>query len=94
MKELIAHTRDLFARGMPLGQRVRADLRVDIELFSRGGLAVLDAIEVMGYNTLAERPAISRSKQVRLLGRALVTRLLAPWQSPASREASAVGRDA
>jgi squalene synthase HpnC len=94
MKELIAYTRDLFARGQPLAQKVRGELRVDIELFSRGGLAVLDAIEAMGYNTLEQRPAISRGKQARLLGRALVSRLFVPWQSAAGRESAAVGRDA
>ena len=36
-------------------------------MFSRGGLAVLDAIESSGYNTLNHRPAISKWKQVRLL---------------------------
>ena len=45
MKELIARTRELFAAGLPLIAMRRWSLRVDIELFSRGGLAVLDAIE-------------------------------------------------
>ncbi len=94
MKELIAYTRDLFQRGSPLAQQVRGELRVDIELFSHGGLAVLEAIEAMGYNTLAQRPAISRGKQARLLGRALVSRLFVPWQSAAGRESTAAGRDA
>jgi len=94
MQELIAYTRDLFHRGLPLARQVQRELSVDIELFSRGGLAVLEAIEAMGYNTLAQRPAISRGKQVRLLGRALVSRLFAPWQSAAGHETTAVGRDA
>ncbi|MBI3404330.1 MAG: squalene synthase HpnC [Acidobacteria bacterium] len=80
MKELIEYTRRLFTEGLPLARMVRPELRTDIELFSRGGIAVLDAIERMGYDTLHHRPAISRGKQVRLLGRALVTRLLAPFQ--------------
>jgi len=80
MRELIAYTRRLFAEGMPLARMVRPEMRVDIELFGRGGVAVLDAIEKMGYDTLHHRPVISRGKQVRLLGRALLTRLLAPFQ--------------
>jgi len=28
---------------------------VDLEMFSRGGLAVLDSIEAMGYDTLHRR---------------------------------------
>jgi squalene synthase HpnC/squalene synthase HpnD len=77
MRDLIARTRELFAAGLPLAQRVDPALRVDIEMFSRGGLAVLDAIETTGYNTLAHRPALSRATQVRLLGRALLSRLFA-----------------
>jgi 15-cis-phytoene synthase len=50
---------------------------VDIEMFSRGGLAVLDAIERMGYNTLEHRPSIPKSKQLRLLASALAGRLFA-----------------
>ncbi len=80
MKDLIARTYKLFTLGLPLARRVGPELRVDIELFSRGGLAVLEAIGAMGYNTLKRRPALSRSTQVRLLGRALVSRLFAPWQ--------------
>ena len=47
---------------------VDSALRVDIEMFSRGGLAVLDAIEAIGYNTLEHRPSIPKSKQVSLAG--------------------------
>ena len=36
-------------------------------MFSRGGLAVLDAIEAMGYDTLHHRPSISKAKQVDFL---------------------------
>ena len=72
MKELIARTRALFAAGAPLLNRVRGDLRVDIDLFTRGGLAVLDAIETIGYDTLHRRPAIGRSDRTRLLSRALL----------------------
>jgi len=75
MKEMIARTRELFAEGAPLAATLDSALRVDIELFSRGGLAVLDAIESSGYDTLHHRPSIGRGKQLRLLGRALAGRL-------------------
>jgi squalene synthase HpnC/squalene synthase HpnD len=77
MKELIARTRRLFEQGMPLAERVNSALRVDIEMFSRGGLAVLDSIEAIGYDTLQHRPAIPKSKQLQLLMRALFQRLFA-----------------
>ncbi len=60
MKSLIARTRELFEAGLPLAQRVDSGLRTDIELFSRGGMAILDAIEASGYNTLAHRPSLSK----------------------------------
>jgi squalene synthase HpnC len=85
MKELIARTRALFADGLPLANMVDGRLRIDLEMFSRGGLAVLDAIESIGYDTLHQRPAVSKGKQVRLLGRALASHLL----SKNSKQASA-----
>jgi len=60
MKDLIARTRVLFAEGFPLAQRVEGKLRVDLEMFSRGGLAVLEAIEKSGYNTFQHRPASAK----------------------------------
>jgi squalene synthase HpnC/squalene synthase HpnD len=76
MRELIARTRELFAEGWPLAATLESRLRLDIELFSRGGLAILDAIESMGYNTLAERPSIGGAKRVLLFGRALASQVL------------------
>jgi len=76
MKELIARTRELFEEGLPLSKKVQGKLSVDLEMFSRGGLAVLDAIEKMGYDTLNRRPKVSKGKQVRLLGRAIVAQVV------------------
>jgi squalene synthase HpnC len=76
MQDLIARTRALFAEGMPLSKTVEGRLSVDIEMFSRGGLAVLDAIEAMGYDTLHKRPAVSKVKQARLLARTLAAHLV------------------
>ena len=56
MKDLITRTRELFASGMPLVDRVEGSIRIDIEMFSRGGLAILDAIESSGYDTLESSP--------------------------------------
>jgi squalene synthase HpnC len=98
MKDLVARTRALFAEGAPLARRVSPELRVDIELFSRGGLAVLDAIESIGYDTLNRRPGLGRPAQARLLTRALISRLFAPWRSGTeggeSENASLAGRHA
>jgi squalene synthase HpnC/squalene synthase HpnD len=71
MASLIARTRQLFAAGRPLARTVQPFLRVDLEMFSRGGLAILDAIEASGYNTLEQRPSLSKWTQARLLGKTL-----------------------
>jgi squalene synthase HpnC/squalene synthase HpnD len=76
MKDLIARTRGLFVAGLPLARRVEGALRVDVEMFSRGGLAILDAIEASGYNTLSNRPALTKWKQVRLLAGAMSSKLV------------------
>jgi squalene synthase HpnC len=77
MKDLIARTRVLFDQGLPLARQVEGRLRIDLEMFSRGGMAVLEAIESTGYDTLNRRPAISKAKQAGLLGRVLLSQLFA-----------------
>jgi squalene synthase HpnC len=94
MRELIERTRPLFLKGLPLAEMVAPELRIDIELFSRGGLAVLDAIERTSYNTLEKRPAISRATQVRLLGRALLSRMFVPWLTGGEGGEGMAGRNA
>ncbi|MHB8412085.1 MAG: squalene synthase HpnC [Candidatus Acidiferrales bacterium] len=80
MKDLIARTRSLFATGAPLATRVAPEFRVDLEMFHHGGCAVLDAIESMGYDTLHRRPALGRGVQARLLGHALISRILSSFR--------------
>ena len=82
MKELVEYTRDLFQKGMPLASMVSGKLSVDLSMFSRGGLAVLDSIEAMGYDTLNRRPEVSKGKQVRLLGRAIVASMWGATPTP------------
>ena len=53
--------------GLPLIDRVDRRLAIDLELFSRGGLKVLDKIERQDYNVLAARPAISKIERVGIL---------------------------
>ena len=72
MKSLIARTRELFRAGQPLAQTVERFLRVDLEMFSGGGLAILAAIEASGYNTLEHRPSLSKWTQAKLLGKTLL----------------------
>jgi len=97
MKSLIARTREVFDAGLPLAHRVDGGLRTDIELFSRGGMAILDAVEASGYNTLSHRPSLSKWTKVQLLGRALGSRAFARSASSEKESplapASSVPRD-
>jgi len=51
-------------------------LRIDIDLFARGGLSLLDRIQQIGYRVWETRPVLTKTDFVRLffgsLGRALV----------------------
>ncbi|MGA2214111.1 MAG: squalene synthase HpnC [Bryobacteraceae bacterium] len=67
MRDAIEVARKLFLEGLPLVKTVDRRLAFDLELFSRGGLRVLDKIERQNYNVLARRPAISKLERVQLL---------------------------
>lgn len=67
MREIVAKARKLFLEGLPLAGMLDRRLAVDIELFSRGGMRVLDKIEQQDYDVLSRRPAISKSERVGLL---------------------------
>src|SRR5438477_8242743 len=67
MRETVGKARELFRIGLPLSGMVDRRLAVDLDLFSRGGLRVLEKIEAQDYNVLSSRPAISKAERVRLL---------------------------
>jgi squalene synthase HpnC len=67
MQEIVAKTRALFREGLPLAGLLDRRLALDIDLFSRGGMRILDKIEVQGYDVLTARPAISKTERVWLL---------------------------
>ncbi len=89
MKDLIARTRRLFGEGYPLAKMVDGRLSVDLEMFSRGGLAVVDAIEAQGYDTLNRRPSVGKAKQARLLGSVLLSQMFSRRRSQNSAPAGA-----
>ncbi len=74
LREAVNVTRDLFVKGFPLADSVDRRLAIDLELFSRGGLRVLEKIERQDYDVLGSRPAISKVERVGLLLSALTRR--------------------
>jgi phytoene/squalene synthetase len=75
MRFEVERARQWFERGLPLVKMVNRPLALDLELFSRGGLAILQAIEKQDFNVLAGRPSLSRLRKVELAFRALAGRL-------------------
>ena len=76
MRFEVTRAREWFGQGLPLGKKVSRELAIDIELFSRGGLEILNAIERQGYAVLGNRPAISKPRKVALVARAALGKLL------------------
>jgi squalene synthase HpnC len=67
MREAVGVARELFLKGLPLAGMVDRRLGIDLELFSRGGLKVLDKIERQDGDVLRARPSISKLERVGLL---------------------------
>ena len=76
LKYEVDFARNLFHQGLPLIQMVNRDLALDLDLFSRGGLEILNAIEHQDYDVLSDRPAISKGTKLRLALRAVSGKFL------------------
>ncbi|HYA24657.1 MAG TPA: squalene synthase HpnC [Terriglobales bacterium] len=72
----VERAREWFRRGLPLAEKVDRALAIDIELFTRGGQEILNAIERQGYKILGRRPVISKSRKLALVARAAWGKLL------------------
>jgi squalene synthase HpnC len=67
MRLAVEKARELFLEGLPLSTMVDRRLALDLDLFSRGGLRVLEKIARLNYDVLAARPVVSKAERVRLL---------------------------
>ena len=63
----VERTRRIFRQGAQLLNHLEGHAKTDVALFTRGGMAVLDAIEKQDYDVLKRRPSLSRLKKARLL---------------------------
>ena len=75
MRFEVQRAREWFDRGIPLVNMVDRQLALDLELFTRGGQEILNAIEKQGYDVLRSRPAISKPRKLWLVARALAGKL-------------------
>ena len=76
MRFEVERARDWFRQGLPLVSKVDKELAIDLDLFSRGGLEILNAIEKQGFAVLGRRPVISKPRKLALVARAALGKLL------------------
>ena len=76
LKYEIDYARNLFHQGLPLIGMVDRDLAVDLDLFSRGGLEILNAIEAQDFDVLTSRPSIAKRTKLQLALRAVTGKFL------------------
>ena len=75
MKFEVERARDWFRQGMPLVGKVDRELAIDLDLFSRGGMEILNAIEKQDFAVLGNRPAISKSRKLALVAHAALAKM-------------------
>ena len=67
MRALVDDTQSLFLKGLPLTGMVDRRLAIDLELFSRGGMAILEEIRHQDYDTIRKRPRLGKLRRLTLL---------------------------
>ncbi|WP_040889952.1 squalene synthase HpnC [Zavarzinella formosa] len=78
MRFEVARTREMFNTGEPLLGRLPRDVRSDIDLFLRGGRAILDRIENLNYDVWTTRPKLTKGGKAKLILGAMLGRF-AGW---------------
>ncbi len=63
----VERTRKLFQSAADLPRMLDRAIAVDVELFRRAGLAVLEKMQAIGYDVFSHRPTLSRLEKARLL---------------------------
>jgi squalene synthase HpnC len=90
MKFEVERTREWFRQGLTLIKKVDSELAIDLDLFSRGGQEILNAIEKQGYAVLGNRPAISKPRKLALVARAALGKLFSNFSSADSRRSTQI----
>lgn len=71
MRFQVDRAKQLLIDGLPLADEMPGRLKVDIELFAQGGLAILSKIERIGYRVWERRPKLSKGDFARLTAQVL-----------------------
>ncbi len=77
MEDLVISTRRMLHEGGEISRRVDHELAVTLDLFRKGGDAILDGIAAQDYDVLRGRPVVTKTKKLALLAGALMGKLRA-----------------
>jgi len=75
IEDLVVRTRAMLQEGSAISSQVDRDLRVTLDLFTKGGEAILDGIAAQNFDVLRGRPVVSKTKKLSLLAGAFVGRM-------------------
>jgi len=77
VESLVVRTRTMLHEGGEISAHVDKDLAVTLDLFRKGGDAILDGITAQDFDVLRGRPVVTRVKKVLLLAGALFGKMRA-----------------
>ena len=77
MQDLVVRTRAMLLEGGAISSHVGKELKVVLDLFRKGGEAILNGITRQDFDVLRGRPVVSKARKVGLLMEALVGKLRA-----------------
>jgi len=77
VQDLVTRTRAMLAEGGEIVRYVNRDLAVTLNLFRKGGDAILDGIVAQDYDVLRGRPVVSKAKKLSLLAGSLLEKVRA-----------------
>jgi len=77
MEMLVARTRAMLMEGGEISKHVDKELKVTLDLFRKGGEAILNGIAAQKYDVLRGRPVVTKVMKLRLLAGALLSKVLA-----------------
>jgi phytoene/squalene synthetase len=77
VEDLVVRTREMLLEGGAISKHVDRELAVTLDLFRKGGEAILNGITAQDFDVLRGRPMVSKARKLWLLIEALVGKLRA-----------------
>jgi squalene synthase HpnC len=77
VESLVVRTREMLLEGREISKHVDKELAVVLDLFRKGGEAILNGITAQNFDVLRGRPVVTKARKLGLLVEALVGKLRA-----------------